>query len=163
MRSRLLPHPALSVAVFLLWLLLNNGLSWASSLLGLILAILLPLFCKRFWPDPPRTIRIGSACKLFVIVLHDIVVASLQVARIIVTPKADINPAFIEVPLELRDPFVATILASIVSLTPGTVSVDVDQQRWVLHVHALNVDDRDELVAAIKQRYEKGLQETFKC
>ena len=68
-----------------------------------------------------------------------------------------------EVPLDLRDPFVATILASIVSLTPGTVSIDVDQTRWVLCLHALDAPDSVALIHDIKQRYEAPLKEIFAC
>lgn len=47
----------------------------------------------------------------------------------------------VEIPLDLRDPFVATLLAGIVSLTPGTLSIDVDTNRWILQVHALDSPD----------------------
>jgi multicomponent K+:H+ antiporter subunit E len=85
------------------------------------------------------------------------------VARRVVGPVGRLEPAFVEVPLDLRDPFVATILASIVSLTPGTVSIDVDQQRWVLYLHALDAPDPAALIREIKQRYEAPLKEVFAC
>jgi multicomponent K+:H+ antiporter subunit E len=69
----------------------------------------------------------------------------------------------VEVPLDLRDPFLATLLSSIVSLTPGTVAIDVDQQRWVLLVHALDAPDPQALVREIKERYEQPLKEMFAC
>jgi multicomponent K+:H+ antiporter subunit E len=85
------------------------------------------------------------------------------VARRVVGPLDRLKPAFVEVPLDLRNPFVATILASIVSLTPGTVSIDVDQQRWVLSLHALDAPDPAALIREIKQRYEVPLKEIFAC
>ncbi|MFA7300589.1 MAG: Na+/H+ antiporter subunit E, partial [Sideroxydans sp.] len=66
-------------------------------------------------------------------------------------------------PLDLRDPFAATVLGSIVSLTPGTVSIDVDRERWVLHLHALNAPDPEALIREIKQRYEAPIKEIFTC
>jgi multicomponent K+:H+ antiporter subunit E len=57
------------------------------------------------------------------------------------------------VPLDLRDPFVATLLASVVSLTPGTVAIDIDRERWILLVHALDAPDPQALADEIKQRY----------
>jgi multicomponent K+:H+ antiporter subunit E len=67
------------------------------------------------------------------------------------------------VPLDLRDPFVATLLGSVVSLTPGTVSIDVDQQRWMLLVHALDAPDPQALIDEIKERYERRSRRSFAC
>jgi len=67
------------------------------------------------------------------------------------------------VPLELRDPFVATLLASVVSLTPGTVAIDVDRSNWILLVHALDAPDPQALIDEIRERYERPLREIFAC
>lgn len=160
---QLLPHPALSAGLLLLWLALGNGLSAAWALLGALLAVALPLACRRFCLHLPRLRRIFAALELLLIVLGDIVIANLQVARLILGPRAHMQPAFIEVPLDVRDLFVATLLGSIVTLTPGTVAIDVDEQCWTLQVHALNVDDGDALIRSIKTRYETRLKEIFAC
>lgn len=160
---RFFPHPALSVAIFLLWMALNNASSLAHGVLALILAIGLPLLTRGFWPEHPPRVKALPALRLFGVVVCDIVIASIDVAKLVLGPTGRIKPAFIEVPLDLQDPFVGTLLASIVSLTPGTVSIDIDRSRWVLQVHALNVDDREAVINAIKTRYEKPLKEIFSC
>lgn len=160
---RFFPHPALSIAIFLLWMALNNASSLAHAVLALILAIGLPLLTRRFWPEHPPSVKLLPAIKLLSIVLWDILLASIDVAKLVLGPTKRIKPAFIEVPLDMQDPFVGTLLASIVSLTPGTVSIDIDRTRWVLQVHALNVDDREETIRAIKTRYEQPLKEIFSC
>jgi multicomponent K+:H+ antiporter subunit E len=160
---RFFPHPALSVAIFLLWLALNNASSLAHGVLALILAVGLPLLTRRFWPEHPPSVKLLPAIKLLGVVLWDILLASIDVAKLVLGPTKRIKPAFIEIPLDLREPYVGTILASIVSLTPGTVSIDIDRSRWVLQVHALNVDDREETIRAIKTRYEQPLKEIFSC
>lgn len=81
--------------------------------------------------------------------------------RVIASPQR-LSPAFVDVPLGLRDPFVATLLACVVTLTPGTLSIDVDQQHWVLRVHALDAPDPEALVLEIQTRYEAA-QEIFAC
>lgn len=163
MMRRLLPRPALSAAIFLLWAALTNAASLGTLLLGALLALLLPLITRPFWPDAPRLAHPGTALLLAVRVAVDIVVANGAVARRVIGPVDRLKPAFIEIPLDLRDPFVATILASIVSLTPGTVSIDVDQARWVLCLHALDAPDPAALIREIKQRYEAPLKEIFAC
>jgi multicomponent K+:H+ antiporter subunit E len=160
---RIVPRPFLSLTVFALWIALTNAASIGSAMLGLVLALAIPPLTARFWPEPPRVRRAGAALRLLLIVLGDIVLASLNVARRVLGPPDRLRPAFIDVPLDLRDPYVATILGSIVSLTPGTVSIDVDRRRWVLRVHALDVEDPSTLVADIKNRYESPLKEIFEC
>lgn len=163
MIRRIFPRPALSVAIFLLWAALSNAASLGTLLLGALLATALPFITRPFWPDAPRLASPGTALLLAARVAVDIIVANGAVARRVVGPLGRLKPAFVEVPLDLRDPFVATILASIVSLTPGTVSIDVDQQRWVLYLHALDAPDPAALIREIKQRYEAPLKEIFAC
>ncbi len=160
---RLLPRPYLSIAIFTLCVVLTDAASPGSALLGAVLALAIPPLTARLWPDPPRVRHAGAALRLLMILLVDIVLASLSVARRVLGPSQRLRPAFIDVPLDLRDPYVATILGSIVSLTPGTVSIDVDCERWVLEVHVLDVEDTSALIAAIKTRYESPLKEIFEC
>ena len=163
MMRRLLPRPALSAVIFLLWAALTNAASLGTLLLGGLLALALPFVTRRFWPDAPRLARPGVALKFAVRVAWDMLAANWAVARRVVGPVAKLSPAFIEVPLDLRDPFAATVLGSIVSLTPGTVSVDVDRERWVLKLHALDAPDPDALIRDIKRHYETPIREIFSC
>ncbi|PPC96496.1 MAG: Na+/H+ antiporter subunit E [Methylotenera sp.] len=160
---RLIPRPALSVVIFLVWIALNNASSRAHFILALILAIGLPVLTQRFWPERSEKIKLLPAIRLFGIVIWDILMASIDVAKLVLGPLGKIKPAFVEIPLDMQDPFVGTLLASIVSLTPGTVSIDIDRSRWVLQVHALNVDDTEALIHSIKTRYEQPLKEIFSC
>jgi len=163
MMRRLLPRPGLSLALFLLWAALTNAASPGTLLLGLLLALVLPFVVAPFWPDALRVSRPGVAVKFAARIVWDMLLANWAVARRVLGPVAKLHPAFIEVPLDLRDPFAATVLASIVSLTPGTVSIDVDRERWVLQLHALDAPDPDALVRQIKQHYEAPIREIFAC
>ncbi|MFP1677435.1 Na+/H+ antiporter subunit E [Alloalcanivorax sp. C16-2] len=160
--SRLLPFPMLSLLLWLSWLLLN-GFSWGHGLLGLVLAVVLPLGTRPFWPNVPR-LRDFPKLVRFVLVVHwDIITANLVVARLILGSPRKLRPAFVEMPLELTDDFAITLLTSTISLTPGTVSADVSEDRRTLLIHALDMDDEAALVAQIKQRYERPLKEIFEC
>lgn len=160
---RWLPHPLLSLTLFIVWLLLMNSISPGSILFALLLAVLVPLFSQAFWPEPLRIRRPLLLIRYGLRLLWDIVIANLHVARLILGPTARLRPAFIRMPIELRDEFAITLLASAVSLTPGTVAADISVDRRTLLIHALDVDDSDALVAQIKQRYETPLQEIFTC
>lgn len=163
LRERLLPQPVLTLAITALWLMLSSGASAGTVLLGLTLGILIPPFTSSFWPGRPQTFRPRAALRLLFVVLYDIIVANLAVARIVLGNVDAIRPQFVDVPLDTADPYVATILGSIITLTPGTLTIDIDMEKRLVHIHGLNVPDRDALIAEIKMRYELPLKEIFGC
>lgn len=162
-RLRWLPHPAASAALWAIWLLFNNTIAPAHLVLGAILGIVIPWITRTFWPEDLRLSHPLKAVRLTLVVLYDIVIANLTVARLILGPVSALRPAFIEVPLELRSPYAISALASMITLTPGTVSVNLSEDRRTLLVHALDVGDKEAMVAEIKCRYEEPLMEIFKC
>jgi multicomponent K+:H+ antiporter subunit E len=159
--TRILPHPAMTVSLFVAWLLLHNAVTGGLVVLGVILAVGIPLFTDRFWPEYPRTLRLVPLARLVAVVLFDIVIANLRVALLIIGPARRWKPSFIVIPVDLRQPFSITLLASIISLTPGTVSANLSGDRRSLLVHDLSVDDPDVAVKRIKDRYERRLKEVF--
>jgi len=161
--SRLFPLPFTSLAILGLWLILASTYTIGSVVMGGLVAVLVPIWTARFWPDRPLLRKPLKAFGFFFLVCRDIVVANLVVARQVLGPLDRIRPGFVEVPLDLDDPFIATILGGIVTLTPGTVSIDIDMERRILHVHALDVPDAQALITEIKARYEAPLKEMFGC
>lgn len=159
----LLPHPWLSASLAAIWLLLNTSLAPGQVLLGVALGIALPLLLGRVLPTVTGVHRPGLALRFGLLVLWDIVVANVRVAILVLGPKSRLRPGFVTVPLDLRDGGVATILGGIVTLTPGTVSVGIDEALTRLEVHVLDLRDSEALVAEIKHRYEKPLKEIFRC
>jgi multicomponent K+:H+ antiporter subunit E len=163
MTRRLLPHPALSVLLVAVWMLLVNELTFGALFLALAFGVLVPLVTSRFWPDRPR-IRFGPDAAAYVaIVLFDIIVANFQIAWIILTRRnRDLRSHWLVIPTELRSAEAITVLAGTISLTPGTVSSDISSDGRALLVHALDVADPDAEVARIKQRYETRLLKVFR-
>ncbi|MEW6647381.1 MAG: Na+/H+ antiporter subunit E [Pseudomonadota bacterium] len=159
--NRLLPQPLFSLFLLLVWLLLVNTVAPGHVLLGAFLAITLPLLTSRFWPGRPRIHSPWQLLRYIAVLLWDIGLANLTVARLILGPRRRLHPAFIHLPLELENEFAIAVLASTISLTPGTVSSDLSPDRKSLLIHALDVEDEAALVAAIKQRYERPLREIF--
>jgi multicomponent K+:H+ antiporter subunit E len=160
---RFWPHPWLSLFLFAVWQLIRNDLSAATLVTGALLAWGIPLLTSRFWPNPPRLKRPLVLLRLTGRVLGDIFVANFQVARVILGPVNKLRPAFVEYPLALTDPFAISVLASIISLTPGTVTTDISPDSKSLLIHALDVEDEQALIRTIQTRYEQPLSEVFLC
>lgn len=159
---RLFPHPLLSMMLVLVWLGLVNRFSWGSLVFAIILAIVIPALTAPYWRDRPRIRRVGLIIRYVLMVLWDIVVANVQVAKIVLfMPNRDLRPAFISVPLDLKTPEAITVLAATVTLTPGTVSCDLSEEGHALLVHCLHAPDPDSVRDDIKTRYEARLKEFF--
>ena len=161
---RLLPYPLTSAVLAAGWLLLA-GFSAAHFVLALLVAVLLPHFTQRFVGEAMGRARgwrgLGRAVPFALLVTWDIVVANIAVARLVLGPPARLRPAYVEVPLALEQPLALSLLASIITMTPGTVSADLSDDRRRLLVHVLDTSDPDALVAQIKSRYESPLAEIF--
>ncbi len=158
----LLPHPALTLLLSIVWILLQDQFSAGMFVFGLILGIVIPIATARWWPDRPQSIHLGRMTTYCMIVLWDILVANVQVAWIVLTkPNAKMKPAWVVIPLELKTPEAISILAGTITLTPGTVSADLSDGGHSLLVHALDTDDPDAVRDEIKQRYERRLLEIF--
>ena len=157
----LLPAPLLSATLLAAWLMLNASRSAGQIVLGAILAIVVPWFTDGLRPDKPTLRRWPMALHLGLVVLKDIVLSNIEVARRILGPESAISPRFVWLPLDLRDPHGIVALACIVTMTPGTLSSDLSDDRRYLLIHAFNVDDEAALVADLKQRYESPLRQIF--
>jgi multicomponent K+:H+ antiporter subunit E len=160
--SRWLPHPRLSLVLFLLWLLLAVSVSPGQLLLAAAFAIAIPHFTRPIAPRPFRLGRPGLMARLALVVLWDIVVSNVEVAVRILGPESAIRPRFVWIPLDIRDPAGASTLAGIVTMTPGTVSCDITPGLDFLLVHAFDAPDEAVLAARIKARYEAPLMEIFR-
>jgi len=173
-RYKWLPAPMLSLLLFCVWLLLNNSVSLGHLILAVILAIFIPLGTQPFRTKQPQIIKPALAFSHFLLVLYDIITANVQVAMLILGPNKKLTPGFVKVPLDLTDSMPITILASTVSLTPGTVSAEVypwrecftqgdKPEQMFLLIHVLDLKDEQALINTIKQRYEAPLKEIFQC
>ena len=162
MIKRWIPSPPLSIALFIVWLLLNQSLHVATLLLAAVLAIVVPLITKGLRPAPVRMQRPGVALRLTVRVLYDLLHSALTVGRALLTRRTpDIRSAFVEIPLTLRDPNALAVLAMIFCLAPGTAWGEVSLDRSKLLLHVFDLEDEAAFIAMVRTRYERPLMEIF--
>ena len=157
-----LPQPLLSLTLLLTWLLVWNSLALSPLVLGAIVAIAIPMIAAPFWPDPPKVRKPVVLLRFAMMVLMDIVVANLTVAKLIlVRSPRTLQSRFVHLPLDLEHDFSITLLANTISLTPGTVSSELSRDRRNLLIPCLDLDDETALIMNIKSRYEAPLKQVF--
>lgn len=162
MMKLLFPAPLLSVALFVLWLLLNHSVSKGHIVLGAVLALLIPIVTRGLRPLPVRVRHPWSILKLFMTVIKDTSVSNFQVVRFLLFPSLRKHPAaFVHIPLELRDPNGLAVLAMIICITPGTAWAEISRDRSALLMHVLEVGDARIIIDHVKTSYERPLMEIF--
>lgn len=162
MLRRLYPHPMLSVLLFLVWFGLVNQLKIGSAVMALILATAIPILTAPWWPNRAVIRDWPALARYVLLVLWDIVVANIQVAKIILfMPRDKIQSRWVAVPIELTSPEAITLLAGTITMTPGTVTADMSADARVLLIHSLHAPDPDAIRDDIKARYETRLKRIF--
>ncbi|MHC8407796.1 Na+/H+ antiporter subunit E [Pseudomonas sp. TMB3-21] len=160
--KRLFPAPWLSLALWLLWLLLNQSLSPGHLLLGAVLGLCAPVMMRKLRPLPTRIRRPGVIVRLFFLVLCDVVKSNLAVAWSVLNDRRrPPRSAFIKVPLDLHDANGLAALAMICTVVPGTVWSELALDRSILLLHVFDLEDEALFIQHFKDTYERPLMEIF--
>jgi multicomponent K+:H+ antiporter subunit E len=160
--TRLMPHPGLSGSLFVLWLLLNQSLSPGHLLVGGAVALVGGWAFAALLPIKARPSRLITALRLTATVVGDIISSNISVGLIILgAGRRDRRSGFVRIPLALSEPYGLAALACIITSTPGTLWVDLDKADGILTIHVLDLQDDDEWVRIIKDRYERPLLEIY--
>jgi len=159
---RWLPFPLMSAALLILWLLLNQTLSLGHTLLGSLVALIGGWVLTLLGSPNFRVRRPAVLIGLSAAVLADIIRSNIAVARIILGfGRRERRSGFVDIPLDLRNPYALAALACIITSTPGTLWVGFDGANGTLTIHVLDLIDENEWIRTIKGRYERPLLEIF--
>lgn len=155
-----LPHPLLAVSLLVMWLLLNQSFSPGHLVLGSVVALVASRAMSALRPEPIRIAPAGPVLSLAGLVLVDIVRSNFAVARVVLFGGPRVS-GFVRVPLELTNLHALTVLACIITATPGTLWVQFDRAEGVLLIHVLDLVDEESWVRLLKTRYEARLLRIF--
>lgn len=158
-----LPAPVLSVLLLLLWLVINQSLAIAQILFGIAIAIAIPFLTRRLQPlGYPKPLRPLLLIPLLGMALVEIVRSSFVVSGLILSAnRSGVNAQFIRIPLDLRNPYGLALLSCLINSTPGTVWVEILQEKYELVLHVFDLHDEQWWIDTIKIQYEKRLIEIF--
>jgi multicomponent Na+:H+ antiporter subunit E len=153
---------AVNIVLAVVWAALAASFTLPSLLVGFVLGfgalwLSQPLF------DQPQSyfLRVWRVLRLAGFFLYELVVSSVRVAWDVLTPRHLSNPAIIEMPLDVKSDLEILLVTNLISLTPGTLSIDVTPDRKTLIVHAMFADDPDALVRDLKDGMERMVREVF--
>lgn len=158
-----LPHPLLSVGLFVASVLLSGSLEPPSLALAALMALAAPHVMLALRLEAVRLRAPLAIVRLMTRVTIDIVRSNWAVARIILGHRREARtPGFVEIPLRLRDRHGLAVLAIIITSTPGTLWVDYERATGRLVLHVLDLREADDWRGVIGERYESLLLEIFR-
>lgn len=139
-----------------IWALFFGGFNWLTLGSGLIVGfVVLWMFQPLVGARSSYFLRVWYWIKLIVLFLYELVVSSVQVFWDVITPTHRARPAIIDVPLDVKTDAGILLVTNLISLTPGTLSIDVSEDRRTLTVHAMFADDPEAVCHALKSGMEK--------
>ena len=142
-----------------LWMFLQVSFTSTSFIVGYILGLIITFAFRRFFNSRFYLWRVYAVISLLLLFLKELILANFSVLKTILKPKLDIQPGIFALPTELKSDWEITLLANLITLTPGTLVVDVSFDNKILYIHAIDIPDIDEAIDDIKNSFEKAIME----
>ncbi|WP_375449589.1 Na+/H+ antiporter subunit E [uncultured Devosia sp.] len=154
---------ALMIVLTLLWGAMTGSFHGANLLLGAFLALLILMVLRGRTAGVAGLRRVGAIAMLAGMFIQELMLSAVRVALIVLMPdlRSRLQPAIVAVPLTLKSDVEITLLANMITLTPGTLSIDVSDDHSVLYVHVLTLNDREALLAGIASGFEARIRAVF--
>ncbi len=151
-----------NILLAIAWMMLVGEITAGTFTAGMVVAYLILWFSRSAWGESRYFSKIPLVIMFVLYFLKELLIANLKVAFDIVTPKDYMEPGVIAVPLDVETDIEITLFANFVTLTPGTLSIDVSPDRKTLYVHALYVKDAEQFRNELKNGLEKRLIEVMR-
>jgi multicomponent Na+:H+ antiporter subunit E len=140
-----------------IWLAVTGTFTFENFVFGFVLSFVLMWLITTDRREEKYFNRVPKLISFIFFFLYELVKANIQVAYDVITPRYYMKPGIIRIPLEAKSDLEITLLANLITLTPGTLSLDVSDDRKVLYVHAMYINDRDKFIEDIKNGFERRL------
>jgi multicomponent Na+:H+ antiporter subunit E len=151
---------ALNILLAIAWAALTGNITLAGLAVGFVLGSACLWLTRSLFPGSESYFRrSGRWAKLIVLFLYELIVSSVQVVWDVLTPAQKSRPGIISVPLTVESEMDILLVTNLISLTPGTLSLDVTDDRSTLYIHAMFADDPDEIRRQIKDGMERWVIE----
>ena len=153
--NRLLINILLAIA----WIFLTGDLDFTNFLEGILIGFLILWISKYASESGVYINKVPKIIGFIFYFIYELILANIKVAYDIITPKHRMKPSIIAVPLTVEKDFEITLLANLITLTPGTLSLDVSSDKKVLYIHSMYASDPEDFRKEIKDGFEKKLLE----
>ncbi len=156
--------PLLTIVLALGWCAATDSFSLLNLVFGAVLAGVALFFVRDRMRGSSFAIRFIRVLALVWLFIRELALSAVRVSVLVLRPdmKAHLSPEIVAFPLHLKSDAEITLLANLITLTPGTLSVDVSEDRQTLYIHALRVTDKEALIVEIRNGFEKAVARAFR-
>ncbi|RJP24194.1 MAG: Na+/H+ antiporter subunit E [Candidatus Abyssobacteria bacterium SURF_5] len=151
-----------NILLALAWMALTGRFGAANFMAGFVLGYLVLRLTQKKKTKSPYFSKIPQAVGFILFFVWELTKASALVTYDILTPRHRMSPGIVAIPLDARTDAEIVFLANLITLTPGTLSIEVSDDRRVLYVHALYIDSVEGFRRHVKQGFERRLLEVFR-
>lgn len=152
----------MNLLLTIIWVVLTGRFDFINFIFGFVISFLILWLLARDKNDEKYFKRIPKIINFILFFLYELLKANMHVAYDVITPTFYMKPGIVKIPLDAKTDLEITLLANLISLTPGTLSLDVSDDKQVLYVHAMYINDKDEFIRSIKKGFEKKLLEILR-
>ncbi|ALX48153.1 Na+/H+ antiporter subunit E [Lentibacillus amyloliquefaciens] len=149
----------INLIVAVMWMFLSESYTFPSFITGYLIGILLLLLLNRFIPDTFYLKRVYKILVLINLFIKELITSNIDIVKLVYKRKPEFEPGIFALPTELTSNWEITLLANLISLTPGTLSVAVSHDNTHLYIHAMHIDDINESINDIKNTFEHAIME----
>lgn len=149
----------LNTLLALAWIALTGAFTPTNLLFGFVLGYGLLAMTQRLMAPSPYFTMVPKTIAFMLFFGAALIQANLRVALSVLSPRLDLRPAVVAIPLDIRSDPAITLLANLITLTPGTLYLDVSNDRRVMYVHTIHVDDLQQFRQEIKNGFERRVKE----
>ena len=151
-----------NILLALTWALLTGHFTVSNFIAGFVLGYLVLWVVLSGEAKSSYFKKISLVIRFAFFYIWNLILASLKIAYDVITPRHRMKSGVIAIPLDAKSDLEITVLANLITITPGTLSLDVSTDRRVLYIHAMYIDDKEELIQEIKTELEKRVLEMLR-
>ncbi|WP_042461370.1 Na+/H+ antiporter subunit E [Neobacillus dielmonensis] len=149
----------LNVVLAFLWMFIKVAFDPISFIKGYLFGLLVMFLLRRFFRSRFYLYRVWAFIRLTFIFLRELVLSNIAIVKIVLKPKLDMRPGIFALETDLTKDWQITLLSSLITLTPGTLVIDVSEDNRTLFVHAMDIGEVEDEISSIKQTFEKAILE----
>ncbi|MGY4690392.1 Na+/H+ antiporter subunit E [Salibacterium sp. K-3] len=149
----------INLLMSLIWMFMNDAWTFASFISGYVIGLAVLFFLRGFFPQKFYFSGLYAIVKLLLIFLKELILSALEVVGQILQPKLKIQPGIFAMDIDLHKNWEVTVLSCLITLTPGTLVVDISPDNRTLFIHAMHLPDIEKAKKDIRDSFEKAIQE----
>ncbi|MEN6493906.1 MAG: Na+/H+ antiporter subunit E [Thermoguttaceae bacterium] len=151
-----------NIILGLIWVVLTGEFTLLNLAIGMILGALVMGIAQRETDSPHYWVKMRQIAGLALFFLWELILANLRVAYDVVTPHHHMRPGIVAIPLDAKTDAEITLLANLITLTPGTLSLVVSAERHILYMHSMYIEDVEATRRRIKDGFERRVLEVLR-